>query len=86
MSLLIDILADALAYFGWRVWTCFFVALLVASLLAAFDIAFVWRYDLAAFAVFLGIGTGLFWEGRSEEVHQRRETDRSSESEAHPNA
>ena len=71
MSFLIDLAVAVLAYLGWRVWLCFLVALVTACLLVAYDIAVIWRYDIALFAVLIGIGTGVYWEVESEDLQQR---------------
>lgn len=65
MSHLLELVTEVIAYLGWRIWLCFIAALAIASLLVAFGIAVVWRYDIAVFVVLFGIGTGVYWEDKT---------------------
>jgi hypothetical protein len=71
MDFLFYLVAEFLAYCGWRVGLCFIFALVIAFLLVGFDISVVWRYDIALFVVIVGIGTGVYWEVESKDLQQR---------------
>ena len=71
MSHLLELVVEVIGYLGSRVWLCFIVALVIACFVVAFDIAVVWRYDIAVFVVLVGIGTGVYWEVKSEDLRQR---------------
>ena len=71
MEPLLDIVLGILASIGWRMWVCLFASLVVASIFVGYDIAVFGRYDVALVVVFLGIGTGVFWEATSRELRQR---------------
>lgn len=64
-NMIVEILVEALAYLlPWRAWLCLIAALIMAILLHAYGIWFVWPSDIFVVAAILGIVVGLYWHQR----------------------
>jgi uncharacterized membrane protein len=63
--MIVEILVETLAYLlPWRAWLCLIVALVLAILLHAYGIWFVWPSDIFVVLAILGIVVGVYWHQR----------------------